>query len=127
MTPDNKPRDIFVTEFKNQFEVYQLFHAFRNKKKAEIDAGVSGRVIHCREVLPNEANDLAELRAENARLREQVEVSIKYFWKIKLYNKPLSSTAKSEDYWMEQEIKSRHLAYEALEEIERIEKAQRGE
>ena len=53
-----KQRDlIYVTEFKNQFDVYQLLHATRSKEKAYIDAGNSGRVIECIEHAAIEAKD----------------------------------------------------------------------
>lgn len=52
MTPEDKaekkqaPESFWITEFLNQFGVWQVFHAFRNKDKAVLDAGVKGRVIH---------------------------------------------------------------------------------
>lgn len=47
---------IYVTEFKNQFDEWQLLHATRSKEKAHKDAGASGRVI---EVVEKSALDIA--------------------------------------------------------------------
>ena len=52
---------IYVTEFKNQFDEWQLFHATRSKEKAYIDAGRSGRVI---ELVEKSALDEAQKEIE---------------------------------------------------------------
>ena len=49
MTPKTekpKHREFFITEFPNQFEVWQPLHATANKEKANNDAGRTGRVVH---------------------------------------------------------------------------------
>lgn len=52
---------IYVTEFKNQFDAWQLLHATRQKEKAHNDAGASGRVI---EVVEKTALDEANAEVE---------------------------------------------------------------
>jgi flagellar biosynthesis chaperone FliJ len=59
---------IYVTEFKNQFDEYQVLHATRSKEKAHNDAGASGRVI---ELVRKSALD--EAQREISRLKVQLE------------------------------------------------------
>ena len=51
--PQRKARELYVTEFKNQFDEWQPLHATNSKEKAYNDAGRSGRVLHVREVSPD--------------------------------------------------------------------------
>jgi len=70
-----KPRELFVTEFKNQFDIWQPLHATNSKEKAYKDAGVSGRVLHLieRSAFDQLAAKNHELATELSRLRREIE------------------------------------------------------
>lgn len=46
------PRELFITEFKNMSDSWIPLHAYNSKTNAELDAGLSGRVIHAIEAKP---------------------------------------------------------------------------
>ena len=74
MSTENKP--IYVTEFKNQLDSWQVFHAFRSKEHALTDAGSSGRVIECVEIAAVE-----QLKAENEKAYDALAGNIcGYCW-----------------------------------------------
>ncbi|HEY9705653.1 MAG TPA: hypothetical protein V6C58_24655 [Allocoleopsis sp.] len=67
MSQQDELRELFVTEFKNQFDVWQPLHATNSKEKAYLDAGKSGKVIHVIDYHSYEA-----LKVENEKLKSQL-------------------------------------------------------
>ena len=65
---------IFVTEFKNQFDAWQVFHAYRNPEKAHAGAGMSGRIIKCIEYSAYEKLQARLLEFEGMTFSENEEI-----------------------------------------------------
>ena len=70
-----EPSMIYVTQFKNQFDEWQVFHAFRSKTRALADVGSSGKLIETVELYEYQAlqSELANLKAEKKILRDALE------------------------------------------------------
>ena len=92
---------IYVTEFKNQFDAWQLLHATRSKEKAHKDAGASGRVT---ELVRKSALDEARKEIERLQVDLQECTESHFNSNVALGNKLATANALLE--WILEEMKT---------------------